>query len=159
MCDYKDPISSVIGKVKSNGAVIVTKDGKYLGVLDNRAIKREYRNLTNISAGKLANKLPPINSTVSLEKTISHFYDSGAKILPFIENKKIRGIVRRESSGSDTFAAPALEDEGQRHNDLARHRDRHKGQHGRGDRYHEEQEDQQAPCTHEREAVGRADPG
>lgn len=96
--DYKTPLSRLLGKVNSMGAVVITKNKEYYGVVDSRTIAQT-RSLTladKSPAGKFARKAPILNQSLSIEKTIHHFFSSSTKVLPYIEGNKITGVVRRE---------------------------------------------------------------
>jgi CBS domain-containing protein len=99
--DYKTPISQTLSKVKKNCAVVVTRDGEYYGIVDDRSVFRK-RSLKPVNfaksfaIGKFAKKLPIIDSGTSLSTLIEYFHEYSAKALPYQEGKKITGIVTRD---------------------------------------------------------------
>ena len=95
--DFKDPVSEVLSKVDKLGAVVVTKDGAYFGVVDDRsvALKGATKLGKNFAVGKFARRVPTLNSESELKKAIESFYSSGTKALPYVENGKIKGVVKR----------------------------------------------------------------
>ena len=99
--DYKTPLTETMDDVKKLGAVIVTKDNEYYGVVDDRSIfrTRGLKSLNlykNFSIGKFATKVPVLDSNTSLSGLINYFHESSAKALPYKEGVKITGIVKRE---------------------------------------------------------------
>ncbi|MGI0141342.1 MAG: CBS domain-containing protein [Candidatus Micrarchaeales archaeon] len=96
--DYKTPLSRLLGKIKSQGAVVITKNGEYYGIVDGRTIasKGALKLNEKFSAGKAAKKAPTLDESVSIEKAIHRFYDSSTKALPYLEGNKITGIIKRE---------------------------------------------------------------
>ncbi|HVA82784.1 MAG TPA: CBS domain-containing protein, partial [Candidatus Aquilonibacter sp.] len=96
--DYKTPLSRLLAKVNSMGAVVITKNKGYYGILDSRTIAQT-RSLTladKSPAGKFARKAPMLDQSLSIEKTIHHFFSSSTKVLPYTEGNKITGVVKRE---------------------------------------------------------------
>lgn len=94
--DYKTPISEALATIHNKGAVIVTKDGEYYGLVDSRMVVRNMLKISKTHAiSKYAIKVPVLDSSTSIEKAIHQFYASGAKALPYYEGKKISGVVHR----------------------------------------------------------------
>ena len=96
--DFKDPVSEALAKVEKFNAVVVTKDGSYFGVVDDRAVAA--RGTTKLgkasfSVGKFAKQVPVLTKDSEIKSAIEMFYSSGTKALPFLENGKIKGIVKR----------------------------------------------------------------
>lgn len=98
--DYKTPVTEAMQKIRRLGAVVVLKDRAYYGVVDDRSVSRS-SNLKplkfskSFSIGKLARKLPALGPETSLSKLITDFHRSSAKVLPYIQGKKITGVVKR----------------------------------------------------------------
>ncbi|MGC8699981.1 MAG: CBS domain-containing protein [Candidatus Micrarchaeia archaeon] len=97
MYDYKTPITEAMSKVKAYTAVIVNKNGSYYGIVDDRTIVRKGATKLNKkqAIGKFAKKVPLLDSATSIEKAILYFYFEGVKALPYTEENKIIGVVKR----------------------------------------------------------------
>jgi signal-transduction protein with cAMP-binding, CBS, and nucleotidyltransferase domain len=97
--DYKTPITQVLSDVRKYGAVVVTKDGKYLGLVDDRAIARSVGTNMNegASIGKVAKTGQVLGQNTSVRDAISFFYNSATKALPYLKDGKIIGIVKRDT--------------------------------------------------------------
>jgi predicted transcriptional regulator len=95
--DYKDPITQAISKVKEYTAVIVNKNNDYYGIVDDRTIVRKgaLKLHKRQSIGKFAKKVPLLDRSTTIEKAILYFYYEGVKALPYTEENKIIGIVKR----------------------------------------------------------------
>lgn len=95
--DFKDPVSEVLPKVGKLGAVVVTKDGSYFGVVDDRsvAMKGATKLGKGFAVGKFARRVPALSSESEMKKAIESFYSSGTKALPYVENGKVKGVVKR----------------------------------------------------------------
>lgn len=97
--DHKDSITSALERINMNGAVVVMKGKAYYGIVDDRSIARKGATTINnkFSISKFARRVPLIDNMTTIEKTIGYFYDSGSKALPYMENNKIVGVVRRDT--------------------------------------------------------------
>lgn len=94
--DYKEPITEALAKIKKYGAVVVTKNKEYYGIVDNRSVVRKGTKIGKGSnIGNFAAKAPLIDSNTTIEKAIHQFYTSSATALPYYERNKISGIVNR----------------------------------------------------------------
>ncbi|MFP3215181.1 MAG: CBS domain-containing protein [Candidatus Micrarchaeota archaeon] len=95
--DYKDPVTQAISKVKEYTAVIVNKNNDYYGIVDDRTIVRKgaLKLHKRQSIGKFAKKVPLLDRSTTIEKAILYFYYEGVKALPYTEENKILGIVKR----------------------------------------------------------------
>jgi CBS domain-containing protein len=98
--DYKTPISQALAKVKKNCAVVITRDGEYYGMVDDRSILRKrstsYSLTKSFAIGKFSRKLPIVDSGTSLSGLINYFHEFSAKALPYQDGKRITGIVTRD---------------------------------------------------------------
>ncbi|MEM0094863.1 MAG: CBS domain-containing protein [Candidatus Micrarchaeaceae archaeon] len=97
-CDYKTPVMEAVDDIKRFGAVIVTKQGRYFGIVDTRTMARVQRSkLTKgFPIGKLAIKAPLIDDGTSIDNAILNFHNTSTKVLPYAEKNKIRGVINRE---------------------------------------------------------------
>jgi len=95
--NYKDPVTQAISKVKEYTAVIVNKNNDYYGIVDDRTIVRKgaLKLHKRQSIGKFAKKVPLLDRSTTIEKAILYFYYEGVKALPYTEENKILGIVKR----------------------------------------------------------------
>jgi CBS domain-containing protein len=95
--DFKDPVSEVLPKVERLSAVVVTKNGSYYGLVDDRVVagKGAVKLGSSFAVGKFAKRVPFLTKESEIKKAIEMFYSSGTKALPFFENGKVKGIVKR----------------------------------------------------------------
>src|SRR5271157_2044390 len=96
--DYKTPLSEVLSRINVDGAIVVTKQNEYFGIVDDRTIakKGEISIPLKFPIGKVARKVPLLDQSTSIEKTILQFFNSATKILPYTEGNQIKGMVKRE---------------------------------------------------------------
>jgi len=95
--DFKDPVSEVLSTIEKSGAVVVTKNGKYYGIVDDRSATKTNLLAKATSIGKLATQAPVLTKDSEIKDAISMFYASKTKALPFQDNGRIKGIVKRAS--------------------------------------------------------------
>ena len=95
--DYSTPVAQVISKIQKYGAVVVTKDGKYFGIVDDRTIGKSTGMAFDetMLTGKVAKAVPRLSDKTSVQDAINFFYDSSSKALPYIKDDKVTGIVKR----------------------------------------------------------------
>ncbi len=97
--DYKVPITEILGKLKSNGAVVLTKNGEFYGIIDDRTVAAAggVSVEKKAASAKYAVKTPILDRESSIGKAIHYFYGTGTKALPYSDSGKIRGIVKRDT--------------------------------------------------------------
>lgn len=95
--DYKQPLSQALADINKLGAVVVMKNGKYYGIADDRVISRRGMVKLNKSfpVGKVAKITPTLDKDSTIEHAIIDFYHSSVKALPFVEDERVKGVVRR----------------------------------------------------------------
>ncbi len=95
--DYRDPMSDALTKVNKFGAVVVFKDGEYYGIVDDRSIARKGATKLpgSYPVGKFAKPVPIVTKQSNIKKAIRAFYESASKAVPFADNGKIKGILKR----------------------------------------------------------------
>ena len=97
--DFKNSISEALPKIQKMGAVVVTKNGNYYGIVDDRALtsKGTVKLGKSFAVGKFATRAPILTKDSEIKKAIELFYSTGTKALPFFENNRVKGVVRRSA--------------------------------------------------------------
>ena len=96
--DYKKPLTEALAKIRKHGAVVITKNGEYYGIVDNRSVVRKSTKISkSTSIRGFALRVPLLDSDTSIESAIHKFYTSSATALPYYEKSRITGIVGRRS--------------------------------------------------------------
>ena len=95
--DAKTPISEMISSISKYGAVVVNRDSKYYGIIDNRSVFRfgSAKGAKNESAGKFAVAVSPITNSTSIDNVILEFYKSRTRALPYLSGTRVTGIIKR----------------------------------------------------------------
>ncbi len=98
LCAYATPITECINKISKFGAVIVTKNSAYYGIVDSTTISRTGKSsiTERFPVGKFAMRVPPVDSETSIDTLIRYFYESGVRAVPYAEKNKMAGIIKIE---------------------------------------------------------------
>ncbi|MEM3791305.1 MAG: CBS domain-containing protein [Candidatus Micrarchaeaceae archaeon] len=97
--DANESISKALSHIYSNGGIILTRQGEYFGIVDDRRIIRSKgeRIKKSMKVGNFAVKVEPVDSTYPLSKAISNMFYFKCKMLPFIESNQIFGALKRNT--------------------------------------------------------------
>lgn len=97
--DYKVPLTSVLGKLASYGAVVLTKNGEYYGIISGKYLAGGINQgiAKKAAAYKYAVRATPLGKATSVATAIDHFNAFNVEAMPYIESEKVLGVVRRES--------------------------------------------------------------
>ncbi|MHB1830653.1 MAG: CBS domain-containing protein [Candidatus Micrarchaeaceae archaeon] len=97
--DFKDNVSEALPKVEKFGAVVVTRNGQCYGIVDDRAVASfgNTRISKDVAVGKFARRSATLSKDSEIKNAIEIFYSSGLKALPYVENGKAKGIVKRSA--------------------------------------------------------------
>ena len=95
--DGNEPLSKALGSVLDTGtAVIVSRKGKYYGIIDDRNFRKVGENPSKVKCGTVVVKPPVITPETSLWERTTAFLLGHFKALPVInENNKPLGIITR----------------------------------------------------------------
>ena len=96
--EHTAPLTEAISKISQYGAIVIMKNKEYYGIVDDRSIARGNIKINKSNkVGAFTVKVPYLEDQTSIEKAISIFYSSQAKALPYIENNKVLGVIKRET--------------------------------------------------------------
>ena len=97
--DQKVPIVSILEDIDRLGIVVVTNNGEYMGIVDQRAIARKgsLKLEDKYACGKFAQRVPILNDSTSITDAMGYFYSASSKALPYMKGSRIVGIVKRSS--------------------------------------------------------------
>jgi len=94
--DYGEPLSKVAAELARIGTcVVVTRDGKYEGLIDDRCITRMPVDPSKAKAGAYAVPAPTVERGASLLDICRQFYNSPFKALPVVEGGRPVGVIAR----------------------------------------------------------------
>ncbi len=98
--DARTHISKAIQMLEKYPALIVNNGKEYYGIFDSRSISKsgaELKFQKNQTVEKYTTKVDPAVRKTTINELISYFYSSRIKALPFSDNKKIIGVLDRNT--------------------------------------------------------------
>ncbi|MEM2948303.1 MAG: CBS domain-containing protein [Candidatus Anstonellales archaeon] len=88
--DSSEPLSKALDELLTTGtAVVITKGGKYFGIVDDRNIRAGIKDPNNVKCESVAVKAPRIYFDLSLPEKISRFSAGYFKALPVVNKDDI----------------------------------------------------------------------
>ncbi len=91
-----------------NGSLVVTKDGKYYGIVDDR-ILRDFKGAPqSAKIGKYAAKPAVLAKNSSAEQVVAAFLDNAFKVIPVVEKTKALGVYSRAGTLNFVGSASAI---------------------------------------------------
>lgn len=95
--DFKTPVSRIMEHVRKDGAVVLTKDDRYYGIIDARTLYQAGNNVEQALADKFVVTVPSLNHTSTIDDAIQNFYKSRAGVLPYLSGRRVKGVLRRRT--------------------------------------------------------------
>ncbi len=94
--DSSDSLSKAIAQLDESPAVIVTRDGKYYGLIDHHCLTQSYRDPHTVKCETAISKPPVLPESAGLLERVEAFLSGHFKALPVIDDgKKPVGITTR----------------------------------------------------------------
>jgi len=94
--DFNDTVSKAFSKiVKSGLSVIVTKEGKYYGLIDDRDIRQNAIDAGKTKCGTIAMRAPTLDTKSGVEDMCKAFFAGRFKSLAVLEKGKVAGAFTR----------------------------------------------------------------
>ena len=95
--DASESVSRAINELSRTGLpVIVTKDGKYFGVIDERAI-RSHTDPSKAKCSSLCERAPSLSPESTVMDACNAFFAGRFKAIPVISKGKVAGAITRHS--------------------------------------------------------------
>ncbi len=106
--DASESVSRAINEISRTGLpVIVTKDGKYVGIIDERAI-RSHTDPSKSKCGSLAERAPSLSPESTVMDACTAFFAGRFKAIPVISKGKVEGAVTRRTLFSELLGEKML---------------------------------------------------
>ena len=104
--DSADHLSKVLSQLDESPAVIVTKNGRYVGLIDHRSVTGGIKNPHNVRCETVIVKPPALLETAGVMERVEAFLVGHFKALPVIDTKKSPvGITTRVELLKDMLEA------------------------------------------------------
>lgn len=94
--DEGAPLSQAIGKLtRPDSCIIITKGGKYIGILDDAAAEGKSSDPTKTKVGSVFKRAPLVENGASLMDICKAFFNGAYKALPVEQDGKVVGTLGR----------------------------------------------------------------
>jgi CBS domain-containing protein/ribosome-associated translation inhibitor RaiA len=105
LLDCSDSLSKALAQLEGVPAVVVTRDGRYYGIVDHRSVSTGIRNPSNIRCETIAIKPPVLQADADLLRRMEAFMVGHFKALPVVDaDLAPLGITTRVGLLSDMIA-------------------------------------------------------
>lgn len=107
--DGSAPASKAMGEIAKTGTIVViTKGGKYFGVMDDRDVRQSSQDLSKTKCETLASRAPILSPDGSLLEVCTAFFGVRHKALPVVRAGKILGVATRSDVIAQLLAEGVL---------------------------------------------------
>ncbi len=95
--DASEPVSRAINEISRTGLpVVITRDGKYFGIIDERAI-RSHTNPAKEKCASLAERAPSLSPESTVMDACNAFFAGRFKAIAVIDKGKVQGAITRHT--------------------------------------------------------------
>lgn len=108
--DVSEPLSKAIAELGRSGTcVVVTKDGEYQGIVDDRSMERMTSDPSSTRLGAVVEKAPIVPSDSSILQVCKFFFAGPYKHLPVQEGRRVVGVISRNDVLASLLSIGALQ--------------------------------------------------
>ena len=96
--DASEPVSKAVNEISRTGLpVIVTKNGKYFGIIDERAIRQHTSSPSKEKCETISERAPTLSPESTVLEACNAFFAGRFKAIPVLSGGKIAGAVTRHT--------------------------------------------------------------
>ncbi len=96
--DASEPVSKAVNEIAKTGLpVFVLKNGKYLGLIDERSIRQHEAHPDKEKCGTIAERTPTLAPESTVMDACNAFFAGRFKAIPVIERGKVDGAITRRT--------------------------------------------------------------
>ncbi|MCX6772775.1 MAG: CBS domain-containing protein [Candidatus Micrarchaeota archaeon] len=96
--DASEPLSRAVNEISKTGMpVAITKDGKYVGIIDERAIRQHISDVSKEKCGHVAERAPTLAPDATIIDACQAFFSGRFKAIPVISAGKVQGAISRRT--------------------------------------------------------------
>jgi len=107
--DASEPVSRAVNEISKTGLpVIVTKNGRYLGLIDERAIRQHTASPSKEKCGTIAERSPTLTGESTVMDACNAFFSGRFKAIPVLKNGRIEGAITRHTLLAELLAEKML---------------------------------------------------
>lgn len=94
--DADEPASRAVSEIAQTGlGVVITKEGKYFGLIDDREIRKKLHDISKTKCANICKPAPYIGPNYEIKRICELFFAGKWKAIPVIEKGKILGLLTR----------------------------------------------------------------
>lgn len=107
--DVSEPVSRAVTEISKTGLpVIVTKNGRYFGLIDERAIRQHISSPNKEKCGTIAERAPALSPESTVMDACKAFFAGRYKAIPVIRAGKVEGAISRRTLLSELLSEKML---------------------------------------------------
>ena len=96
--DASESVSRAVTEITKTGLpVIVTKNGKYVGLIDERAIRQHISDSSKEKCGTIAERAPVLSPDSTVMDACKAFFAGRYKAIPVIRGSRVEGVISRRT--------------------------------------------------------------
>ena len=96
--DATEPVSKAVNEISRTGLpVIVTKKGKYFGIIDERAIRQHTSSPSKEKCESISERAPVLSPESTVLEACNAFFAGRFKAIPVLKGGKIEGAITRHT--------------------------------------------------------------
>ncbi len=107
--DASEPVSHAVNEISRTGLpVLVTKNGRYFGLIDERSIRQRMANPSKEKCETIAERTPTLRPESTVMDACNAFFAGRFKAIPIIDNGKVAGAITRHTLLTELLAEKML---------------------------------------------------
>ncbi|MFA6489494.1 MAG: CBS domain-containing protein [Candidatus Micrarchaeia archaeon] len=96
--EASEPVSKAVNEISKTGLpVLITKGGKYFGIIDERSIRQHTSSPEKVKCEGIAERTPTLAPDATVMDACNAFFAGRFKAIPIIEGGKIKGAITRHT--------------------------------------------------------------
>ena len=96
--DASEPVSKAVNEISRTGLpVVVTKKGRYFGIIDERAIRQRTASPSKEKCETIAERAPTLSPDSTVMDACNAFFAGRFKAIPVIRDGKVAGAITRHT--------------------------------------------------------------
>ena len=96
--EASEPVSKAVNEISKTGLpVLIVKNGKYFGLIDERSIRQHTGSPEKVKCENIAERTPSLPPDATVMDACNAFFAGRFKAIPIIEAGKIKGAITRQT--------------------------------------------------------------
>lgn len=96
--DASEPVSRAVTEISKTGLpVVITKNRKYVGLIDERAIRQHISDQSKEKCGTIAEHTPSLSPDSTVMDACKAFFAGRYKAIPVISGGRVEGVISRRT--------------------------------------------------------------